>query len=322
MEDSKRIAQQANLIIVYTNAIKEICNALKSIQNHSLKQINEILVSNTDDKNYKEIKNKVERIDSFLGDIQKLFKSKNIDELKNAINDFSYQVSLYEYYESGEYEYESFQDDLLNEYEKSQEKQAKEYEEYEKKLWNEHSENEKLYGQDYANKYLNYKMHTPATIASLKNLANIHPSLMDNLNENIKSKNYTKYSIEGVNSSFVLHKMSKRMVPTKVFEYLFANGFLTDKDLIRYSTNQFGRTFETKRGDIQTEEDMKDNKKNLHRYNKIDFSKIKNSKYHNTLYISNQWDYDSLTEFIKHINEIYKGIIFVTEENKNKKELL
>ena len=33
-----------------------------------------------------------------------------------------------------------------------------------------------------------------------------------------------------------------------------------------YSTNQFGRTFETKRGDIQTETDMKDNQKNLHRY--------------------------------------------------------
>lgn len=132
--------------------------------------------------------------------------------------------------------------------------------------------------------------------------------------EVLKQKNYCKYFIKAYKPELFLDNVSKRKLPAEIFKYLFSNGYLKEENINEYSTNQFGRKFEAKRGDIQTEEDMTDNQKNLHRYNKIDFSKIKNSKFNKILYISCEWDYDSITKFIAYINEQFKGIIFSDEE--------
>ena len=136
--------------------------------------------------------------------------------------------------------------------------------------------------------------------------------------EVLKQKNYCKFFIKAYKPELFLDNVSKRKLPAEIFKYLFSNGYLKEENIIEYSTNQFGRKFEAKRGDIQTEEDMIDNQKNIHRYNRIDFSKIKNSKFNKILYISCEWDYDSITKFIAYINEQFKGIIFSDEERVKK----
>lgn len=214
------------------------------------------------------------------------------------------------------------------------EAQKKELEVYEKgikiaeeKIEIEKIKDAKLYGKEYAiwnemRKYEDIYGKGPGT-KSIKELKeDIKQGLTSHLGISykkiIRDKNYCKYFIKAYKPEFYLNNVSKRKLPAEIFKYLFSNGYLNEENIIEYSTNQFGRKFEAKRGDIQTEEDMKDNQKNLHRYNKIDFSKIQDSKFNKILYISSEWDYDSITKFVTHINERFKGIIFSDEIRRKK----
>lgn len=216
--------------------------------------------------------------------------------------------------------------------------QLKEYEEYENKIRKaeekidiEQKQDTKLYGKEYAiwhsfpklDELYGSGIRTPYQ-KSVKELEEDIKRYGDiavhgiSRREVLKQKNYCKYFIKAYKPELFLDNVSKRKLPAEIFKYLFSNGYLNEENINEYSTNQFGRKFEAKRGDIQTEEDMIDNQKNLHRYNKIDFSKIKNSKFNKILYISSEWDYDSITKFVTHINEKFKGIIFADEERIKK----
>ena len=221
--------------------------------------------------------------------------------------------------------------------EKAFTEEMKHWEEYEnerkkaeEKINAEQKQDAKLYGNEYAIWHSLPKLDElygsggpyGKTVKELKEdikrgYANYHGI---STKEVIKQKNYCKYFIKAYKPEFYLDNVSKRKLPTEIFKYLFSNGYMNEENIIEYSTNQFGRTFEAKRGDIQTEEDMIDNQKNLHRYNRIDFSKINNSKFNKILYISSEWDYDSITKFLAYINERFKGIIFA-DENRIKKSV-
>ena len=265
--------------------------------------------------NSQEIISELDKINGMINDIISLFDSNNIEDIKKSTEQLSYFNDLCDYYKSGSMEFDEHWTDY-----------AERFLEQEKAMNDEWSKNQKMYGDEYAYRYYSYFNRPKVTIEQDKFSMQSLPRYgydLDNrktyYEREINRKNYTKYSLFGVNPQLAINKISKRNLPTKIFEYLFSNGYLNEENISMYSTNQFGRTFETKRGDIQTETDMKDNQKNLHRYNKIDFSIIENSKYDKVLYISNQWDYDSLTKFIEHINSSFKGIIIVDEETKPKR---
>ena len=230
------------------------------------------------------------------------------------------------------YEYVLLEDDAKNDeimaqalaYEEQREKEKKIEE---KKIAGERKQDEKLYGKEYAiwhslTKLTKLYGNGPygKTVKELEDDIKHYGDTTYGLSrrEIIKEKNYCKYFIKAYKPDLCLDNVSKRKLPAEIFKYLFSNGYLKEENIVEYSTNQFGRNFEAKRGDIQTEKDMMNNQKNLHRYNKIDFSKIDNSKYNRILYISNQWDYDSITKFVDHINEKFKGIIFAEEERCKK----
>ncbi len=203
------------------------------------------------------------------------------------------------------------------------EEKEKEYAEYCREQELEFEQDSELYGKEYATWHSkNIYGGNPKRISDYEELMRLcgdDEELMKlcgiDKDEIKKQKNYCKYFIKAYKPKFYLDNISKRKLPAEIFKYLFSNGYLKEENIVEYSTNQFGRKFEAKRGDIQTEEDMVDNQKNLHRYNKIDFSKIKNSKFNKILYISTEWDYDSISKFVAYINEKFKGIIFSDENS-------
>lgn len=125
------------------------------------------------------------------------------------------------------------------------------------------------------------------------------------------NKNFMKFIFTGKEPAFSSGKLSKRNLPTEIFKYLISNGILSEKDLSSYSTNAFGRKFAAKLGDILFENEISEQDINYKRFNRVDFNSIKNSKYKGILYISNQWDIDSIGKFCKHILEKYSDDIFI-----------
>lgn len=117
---------------------------------------------------------------------------------------------------------------------------------------------------------------------------------------------------------------------------------MQEKDLELFSTNQFGRTFESTMGDIITEKELPTDEKRRKRYNMVDlsntpddivwsedkcyddlekiitFNSLKNWKNNNKIYISNQWSKDSIEKFIDFIHKHYSNHISISFSRKDK----
>lgn len=139
-------------------------------------------------------------------------------------------------------------------------------------------------------------------------------TLCDDKNGNIRI--YSKYAILKIINHLMQVGLSKRQLPTEVFKYLISNNVIKEKDFKLFSKNQFGRTFESKMGDIITEEELPKDIKRQKRYNKIDFSEIDKSEYKGILYVSNQWSEDSISKFIDYISKNYSDYIEIQDPFK------
>ncbi len=135
---------------------------------------------------------------------------------------------------------------------------------------------------------------------------------------------YTRYEINGhvKNNPIVLNSISKRRIPELVFNYLIWNNIIKEKDFEKFSKNQFGRTFESKMGDIIYEKDLPKEENRQKRYTKLDCSNFKNSDFHGVIYISNQWSEDSIEKFIDYIHKNYGEYIEITSPTKELMEHL
>ena len=131
-------------------------------------------------------------------------------------------------------------------------------------------------------------------------------------------KDYSRYEIISVKPAYVKSNLSKRKLPTEIFTYLISNNILTAKDFKKYSINQFGRTFEAKMGDIILDNELPEALDRQKRYNKVDFSQYPKSDFKGTLYISNQWDKNSIDRLINNIELNYgEYISIITPEVAN-----
>lgn len=150
-----------------------------------------------------------------------------------------------------------------------------------------------------------------------------------------QNKDYTRYKIIGKDPEYELKNISKRQLPTEIFKFLiFSNIIKSEDDLKLFSTNQFGRTFESTMGDVLSEDELPNDEKRKKRYNMIDLSddpdKIVPCNYNlggidlttyknsNKIYVSNQWGKDSIEKFIDFIHENYSEYIKIGHSKKDK----
>ncbi len=158
-----------------------------------------------------------------------------------------------------------------------------------------------------------------AKLAVAKNKELIQNLVISKEENNYKTdKDYSRYEIIGVNPAFIKSNLSKRKLPTEIFTYLISNNILKEKDISKYSINQFGRTFETKMGDIILPEELPQDEKRQIRYNKVDFSFYPKSDFQGILYFSNQWSKDSIDKLINNIELNFgKYLSIITPEVAN-----
>ena len=148
-------------------------------------------------------------------------------------------------------------------------------------------------------------------------------------------KDFTKYTIIGINPPYEKNKISKRQLPTEIIKYLIYYNILKEENLKDFSTNQFGRTFESKMGDIITEEELPTDPNRAKRYNLLDFTQVikmdTNAKaitrldellgenpceFSKKIYVSTEWDKNSLENFIEYIRKNYKDYISIGHSSK------
>lgn len=158
-----------------------------------------------------------------------------------------------------------------------------------------------------------------AKLAVAKNKSKIGTLVIPKEENKYKTeKDYSRYEIISVKPAYVKSNLSKRKLPTEIFTYLISNNILTAKDFKKYSINQFGRTFETKMGDIILDNELPEALDRQKRYNKVDFSQYPKSDFKGTLYISNQWDKNSIDRLIDNIELNYgQYISIITPEVAN-----
>ena len=97
---------------------------------------------------------------------------------------------------------------------------------------------------------------------------------------------------------------------------MISNNIIKEEDFSKFKTNQFGRTFESKMGDIVFEKDLPIEQNRLKRYNKVDFSQILKSSYKGVLYISNQWSEESISKYIDYIRKHYNDFVLIEDPHK------
>ncbi len=286
---SENMNKDKNLVILYKQIINIFLNVIENIQTENLNKIQDILLAPKPEHYLTRIEREVSNIDKelytlrelFTGSQEEIFEKIDIIERKLFLKNESKRGRDILVKTIGDFDIDNISD----------------------------AQDELLMTYIYSNK-----------LSKEEKIA-LTDALQEVTNKKItqKKKNYVRYNIEGFHPYFEKTNISKRQLPTIVFEYLISNGLLEEKDFIEFSTNQFGRTFESKKGDLLTADMMKGNEKNLHRYNKIDFSKNKTSKYNGILYVSNQWDLNSITKFIQHINKKYcDKLIILTNSQINK----
>jgi hypothetical protein len=119
-----------------------------------------------------------------------------------------------------------------------------------------------------------------------------------------------------------LDRIPKKQLPTIVIKYLIIV-LQFGKDCFQAfmeTNNKFGRSFANSLPDViyecESEELFKNNNFRQY-YNEVDFSKYEESSYKSTLYICNQWDKKSITEFIKYVNNEYSNFIIIEQVNKS-----
>ena len=158
-----------------------------------------------------------------------------------------------------------------------------------------------------------------AKLAVAKNKSKIGTLVIPKEENKYKTeKDYSRYEIISVKPAYVKSNLSKRKLPTEIFTYLISNNILTAKDFKKYSINQFGRTFEAKMGDIILDNELPEALDRQKRYNKVDFSQYPKSNFKGTLYISNQWDKNSIDRLINNIELNYgQHISIITPEVAN-----
>lgn len=149
-----------------------------------------------------------------------------------------------------------------------------------------------------------------------------------------QNKDYTRYKIIGKDPEYELKNISKRQLPTEIFKFLiFSNIIKSEDDLKVFSTNQFGRTFESTMGDVLSEDELPKDEKRQKRYNMIDLScppekvcsctdnllgiDLTTYKNSNKIYVSNQWGKDSIDKFIDFIHEHYSEYIKIGHSKKD-----
>ena len=173
------------------------------------------------------------------------------------------------------------------------------------------SENVKYWRKEDFGKYMD-----------LRQKGSVKVTFCDDKKGNIRI--YSKYQITGLIKGHDYKNkkgkewLSKRQLPTEVFTYLISNNIIKEENFKDFSTNQFGRTFETKMGDIVLEKDLPKEKNRQKRYEKVDFSdsEYKQSEFKGILYFSNQWDEDSIFKFIKYIRKHYNDQIMIIDPHK------
>lgn len=182
--------------------------------------------------------------------------------------------------------------------------------------------------------YLHYYNHAK-TLNEIPSFADFREFQLARQNEvmtkkELNKKDYTKYNIFGLKPHYEKRHISKRHLPTEVFRYLFYYNILNEEDIKFFSTNQFGRTFEAKMGDILVEEDVPKEAHRIKRYNLLDFSKkdfIKesvgeesmtdwNCGFTKKIYVSTEWDKSSIDKFIEYIQKYYSDYISIGLANR------
>ena len=135
---------------------------------------------------------------------------------------------------------------------------------------------------------------------------------------------YTKYEVNGYikDKPLQIKNVSKRQLPECVFTYLIKNNVIKECDFEKFFSNQFGRTFESKMGDIILEKDYPIQKNRQKRYTKIDCSNSESSDFHGVVYISNQWSEDSIKKYIDYIHKNYGEYIQISNPTKELMEHL
>ena len=244
----------------------------------------------------------------------------------------------------------AFMDEMnqWKEYEKHLEKEYQEYQKYEEeridKFLEKHNNFRSVFDECYKDKNLDKDVETlqkyleennmlsmslsgsrhdlvviRAKLAVAKNKSKIGTLVIPKEENKYKTeKDYSRYEIISVKPAYVKSNLSKRKLPTEIFTYLISNNILTAKDFKKYSINQFGRTFETKMGDIILDNELPEALDRQKRYNKVDFSQYPKSDFKGTLYISNQWDKKSIDKLINNIELNYgQHISIITPEVVN-----
>lgn len=202
---------------------------------------------------------------------------------------------------------------------------------------------EEILDSNIGKEYFNYYEHANK-MKQEKNIENFRKFQLDTNNElptklENQKKDYSRYKIIGIKPEYELSNISKRQLPTEIFKYLIFSGIMKEKDLELFSTNQFGRTFESTMGDIITEKELPTDEKRRKRYNIIDlsstpddivwsehkgynrihiFKSLQNWKNNNKIYISNQWSKDSIEKFIDFIHKHYSNHISISFSRKDK----
>jgi hypothetical protein len=117
-----------------------------------------------------------------------------------------------------------------------------------------------------------------------------------------------------------LDRIPKKQLPTIVIKYLIIVlklGYTCFLPFIE-TTNKFGRSFANSLPDViyecESEKLFKNNNFRQY-YNEVDFSKFENSSNDSILYICNQWDKKSITEFIKYVNDEYSNFLIIEQVN-------
>ena len=238
--------------------------------------------------------------------------------------------------------YISFFNSLLKEEIKEKKKQKKELEETENYLTEIENDTklliEKEYksyvkqmglNDDFYNEYVNF-FHWSCVLKKERTIENFKMFLNARKKGAISlanTKDYTKFDMIGINPNLLLKKISKRQLPTEVFKYLIVNSILKPNEFEYFLKNNFGRTFESKMGDIILEKDYPKESHRQKRYNKLDFNQInsnglfsfvenKENRFNKILYVSNQWDKNSIEKFINFINAKFAKNITITKSNE------
>lgn len=151
---------------------------------------------------------------------------------------------------------------------------------------------------------------------TLRETGSIKITFCDDKKGNVRI--YSKYDFSGLIKSNRKEELnvSKRQLPTVIFDYLICNKIIKNKDLELFSKNRFGRTFESKMGDIIKEKDLPSSPSRQKRYNKKDYSSIETIDINEPIYISNQWDENSISKFIDYVRKEYNDYILIVDPHK------